>query len=98
MVDQIRCTQCALSAYSSAECEKDGADRCSRWEPDAQRIPIPRRTPLEIVTERAEDLRSALSELHDHTVYYLTSRDLDVEDLPEGSPLRLAIERARDLI
>lgn len=90
------CTRCILGSFSASECEKDDAKECSRWSPPTPSIP--RRSALEIVQERSEDLRSALSTLHEHVVYYLASRDLDVDDLPDGSPLRDAIERARDLI
>lgn len=48
--------------------------------------------------ERTEELRVALSQLHDEVVRYLRDRDLEVEHLPNGSPLRVAIERARDMI
>lgn len=47
---------------------------------------------------RAEELRTALRSLHDEVVDYLAGRDLEVVHLPDASPLRRAVERARDLI
>lgn len=58
----------------------------------------PVRASIELVQERAEDIRRSLVTLHDEVVQYLAVRDLEVDDLPVESPLRRAIEEARNRI
>ena len=50
------------------------------------------------LAERNEELRAALSRLHDEVCTYLRRLDVSPEDLPVESPIRRAIDRARNLI
>ncbi len=58
----------------------------------------PTNTPLQRerwATERSRDARDALRALVAAVEAYLPLRDITVEELPPGSPLRVAVERAR---